>query len=103
MRKIIPLLILAFAITLSINNCWKQDKPTSFSTIHDLQQIKDSGRLTVITLYSSTTYVIYRGESMGFQYELAEQFADELGVALEVKIAPNVQEMQRMLLDGEGA
>lgn len=102
MRKIIPLLILAFAITLSISNCWKQDKPTSFSTIHDLQQIKDSGRLTVITLYSSTTYFIYRGESMGFQYELAEQFADELGVALEVKIAPNVQEMQRMLLDGEG-
>ena len=27
----------------------------------DLQQIKDSGELTVLTLYSSTSYFIYRG------------------------------------------
>lgn len=69
---------------------------------HDLPQIEDSGKLVVLTLYSSTTYFIYRGEPMGFQYELAEQFARSLGVKLEVKIASTPQQLQHMLLQGEG-
>ncbi|MGL4853027.1 MAG: transglycosylase SLT domain-containing protein [Phocaeicola sp.] len=69
---------------------------------YDLQQIKDSGVLTVLTLSGSTTYFDYRGETMGFQYELAEQFANYIGVKLAVKVAPNVQELVRMLQDKEG-
>ena len=30
----------------------------------DLQQIKDSGELVVLTLYSSTSYFIYRGQDL---------------------------------------
>ena len=40
---------------------------------------KDSGELVVLTLYSSTSYFIYRGQEMGFQYELSEQFAKKPG------------------------
>lgn len=69
---------------------------------HDLQQIKDSGELVVLTLYSSTTYFNYRGQEMGFQYELSEQFAQSIGVKLKVKVARNVKEMIRQLLAGEG-
>lgn len=68
----------------------------------DLQQIKDSGELTVLTLYSSTSYFIYRGEYMGFQYELSQQFAKSLGVKLKVKVAKNSRELIQKLLAGEG-
>ena len=61
----------------------------------DLQQIKDSGELVVLTLYSSTSYFNYRGQEMGFQYELSEQFAKSLGVKLHVVVARNVQGLDR--------
>lgn len=69
---------------------------------HDLQQIKDSGELVVLTLYSSTSYFNYRGQDMGFQYELSEQFAKSLGVKLKVKVARNVKDLIRKLEAGEG-
>lgn len=68
----------------------------------DLQQIKDSGELVVLTLYSSTSYFIYRGQEMGFQYELSDQFAKSLGLKLRVEVANNVPELIQKLLDGEG-
>lgn len=67
-----------------------------------LQQIKDSGELVVLTLYSSTSYFIYRGQDMGFQYELSEQFAKNLGVKLRVKVAKNAHDLITKLLAGEG-
>ena len=70
--------------------------------VHDLRQIKDSGELVVLTLYSSTSYFNYRGQDMGFQYELSEQFAKSLGVKLKVKVARNVKDLIRKLEDGEG-
>lgn len=67
----------------------------------DLQQIKDSGELVVLTLYSSTSYFIYRGQDMGFQYELSEQFAKSLGVKLRIEVARNVHELIEKLLAGK--
>ena len=68
----------------------------------DLQQIKDSGEVTVLTMYSSTSYFIYRGQEMGFQYELCEQFAKSLGVKLRIEVARNVHELIEKLLAGKG-
>ena len=59
------------------------------------KQIKDSGELVVLTLYSSTSYFNYRGQEMGFQYELSEQFAKSLGVKLRVVVARNVQGLNK--------
>ena len=39
---------------------------------------------------------------MGFQYELAEQFARSLGVKLKIEIADNPQKLQQMLIQGKG-
>ena len=87
MRKIIPFLFGLLATAILINSCGNSTDAQSSPIHHDLPQIKDSNRLVALTLYSSTTYFIYRGEPMGFQYELAEQFARSLGVELEIKIA----------------
>ena len=68
----------------------------------DLQQIRDSDELIVLTLYSSTSYFNYRGQEMGFQYELSQQFARSLGVKLTVKVARNTSHLIEMLRRGEG-
>ena len=96
---IYSLLFLLFCV-LSCRN--KQAVTTEESSAHDLEQIKDSGELVVLTLYSSTSYFIYRGQDMGFQYELSEQFAKSLGVKLRIEVAKNVPELIRKLLNGEG-
>ena len=76
--------------------------PAEKEEADDLQQIKDSGELVVLTLYSSTSYFIYRGQDMGFQYELSEQFAKSLGVKLRIEVARNVHELIEKLQAGKG-
>lgn len=84
--------------------CRQQPKQTTIIDIehYDLPQMKDSGELVVLTLNSSISYFDYRGEPMGFQYELAKQFAQSLGVKLKVKTARNTKELVHMLQQGEG-
>lgn len=98
-RSILPVF---FIILFSVLACKHRHHPAEETGAYDLTQIKDSGELVVLTLYSSTTYFIYRGQEMGFQYELSEQFAKSLGVKLRVEVARNVSELIQKLLSGEG-
>ena len=84
--------------------CRQQPKQATIIDIehYDLPQMKDSGELVVLTLNSSISYFDYRGEPMGFQYELAKQFAESLGLKLKIKTAPDTEELVHMLLNGEG-
>ena len=67
----------------------------------DLPDIKERGELIAITANSSTSYFDYRGEPMGFQYELAMQFAQSLGVKLTLKVVSNPADMVDSLLAGK--
>lgn len=104
-RRQISIIGIVLLLLLAITGCRgnrTSNHATSEKPAHDLQQIKDSGELVVLTLYSSTSYFIYRGQDMGFQYELSEQFAKSLGVKLKVKVARNVRDLIRKLQAGEG-
>lgn len=68
----------------------------------DLSEIKEKGELVAITGYSSTSYFVYRGEPMGYEYELLKRLADHLDVDLKVEIARNMDEVFNMLNRGEG-
>ena len=57
-----------------------------------LQRILREKRLTAATDYNSTNYFIYRGEPMGYQYELLKSFSDFLGVKLDLKIINDLGE-----------
>ena len=96
---IIPLLLVLFCCMLGCRN--KQHNKVN-ENVRDLSQIKDSGELVVLTLYSSTSYFNYRGQEMGFQYELSEQFAKSMGLKLRIEVANSVDELIRKLLAGEG-
>ena len=94
---IIPLLLVLFCCILGCRN--KQHNKVN-ENVRDLSQIKDSGELVVLTLYSSTSYFNYRGQEMGFQYELSEQFAKSMGLKLRIEVANSVDELIRKLLAG---
>lgn len=75
------------------------DKP---QLSRDFAEIKEEGVLRAITIYNSTSYFLYRGEPLGFEYELVEELARDLDVRLEVIVAKNVNELFDLLNEGKG-
>lgn len=65
-------------------------KPEIFYKKRDLQEIIKSGVLRVSTTYSATSYFLYKGMPMGFEFELLERFADHLGVELKLVVANDI-------------
>jgi membrane-bound lytic murein transglycosylase F len=68
----------------------------------DLADIKEDGVLRAITIYSSTSYFLYRGQPLGFEYELLERFAHTQDLKLEMVVAQDIDELFDMLNRGEG-
>jgi membrane-bound lytic murein transglycosylase F len=50
----------------------------------DLDSIKSEGTIKAFINYSSTSYFIYKGNPMGFEYELLKKYCDFINVELEV-------------------
>ena len=65
-----------------------------------LQEIRDAGVLRVLTRNSPTTYFEDRNGPTGFEYELAQQFADFLGVKLKIETQPNIDGIYENLSRG---
>ncbi len=57
----------------------------------DLKEIKERGKLIVVTDYNSTNYFIYKGTPMGYQLELLNEFCNNLGIKLEVIVSNDVE------------
>lgn len=70
----------------SSNNVAFKNKKKQNLADHSLQKVLESRKLVASTDYNSTNYFVYRGEPMGYQYELLKSFADYLDVKLEIKI-----------------
>lgn len=68
----------------------------------DLDTIRASGNLIVLAPYNSTTYFLYRGEPMGYEYELLKGFAKDLGVTLQVVVVSDRKQLFTLLNKGEG-
>lgn len=81
----------------------KQITGTSKKSIHpDLKEIQDAGKMVILAENSSTSYFIYRGKKMGFEYEILNEFAEEIGVELQIKIVNDLDEITTRLNNGEG-
>ncbi len=63
----------------------------------DLPEILQKGKLTVLAENSSTSYFIYKGKKMGFEYEILKLFAEEMGVELEIKVVQNLDSLIPMI------
>ena len=91
------------------------DKLNEFIAVHHIAQTSRQSRkldfnsikqknltLRMITRNSPETYFLWRGELMGFEYELMKEFAKRHKVRLEVIVADNYQQMKDLLDNGDG-
>jgi membrane-bound lytic murein transglycosylase F len=105
MRLLFPIL-LSFSLIIVLSNCAREKEDLDVfersSVSIDLPEILKRGKLVVLAENSSTSFFIYRGKKMGFEYEILKEFANELGVPLEIKIVGNMDNLTKMLNDGEG-
>ncbi|SKB68208.1 membrane-bound lytic murein transglycosylase F [Salegentibacter holothuriorum] len=68
----------------------------------DLEAIKEDGVLHAITIYNSTSYFLYKGMPMGFEYELLSRLAKNLGLKLKITVAEDIDDLFEMLNNGKG-
>ena len=66
-----------------------------------LDQVLETGELRVVTRDSPTSYTISPDGPSGPEFDLAQAFADELGVALVIEPVASVSEILPKLLSGE--
>ena len=67
----------------------------------DLDSIIKRGKLVAVTDYNSINYFIYKGEPMGFNYELLKAFTDHLGIDLDVITENHINNALSLLKSGE--
>ncbi|GAA5524173.1 membrane-bound lytic murein transglycosylase F [Microbulbifer aestuariivivens] len=70
-------------------------------SIGDLDEIRKRGLLRAVTRNHPGTYFMWKGRVMGYEYELLQKFAKELGVRLEIVVAPTHKEVFTMIRDGK--
>ncbi len=73
----------------------------SDSLMPAFDRIASEGRIRVLTSYSAINYYIYRGEPVGYQYEMLRSLASSLGVRLELSVERDIDEAFRKLADGK--
>ena len=79
-----------------------KDLPLGDPIERDLPAIRERGTLTVLAPYNSTPYFLYRGEPMGYEYELLRAFATEHGLALKMIVVTDRKSLLPLLNAGEG-
>ena len=101
MKKIL-LLLSIILMSCQSETSTKDIEEKSLKFTRDLEAIKESGKLKALTIYSGSTYFLYKGRPMGFEYELLERLAKDLEVELEMIIAKDENELIDLLQNGEG-
>ena len=93
--KPFPFLFLALAL------CGACSGKKGKGEVSDFPQLQEKGEITAATLYSSTSYFLYRMEPMGYEYDLVKDFAAANGLKLTVKVAESLPRLIDMLAQGE--
>ncbi|WP_444937508.1 transporter substrate-binding domain-containing protein [Microbulbifer sp. JMSA002] len=70
--------------------------------ITDWKGIKKSGVIRLLTYNGPTTYFIWKGLLMGFDYELAKAFADKHKLQLQIIVVPYEESLADWLRAGRG-
>jgi membrane-bound lytic murein transglycosylase F len=102
---------LAAIILLSGFSCQRQDRSgkdgevvnpfVENSVDRDLEDIREDGVLRALVIYSSTSYFLYKGQPMGFEYELLTRLAEHLDLKLELVISRDLDSEFEVLNRGD--
>ena len=66
----------------------------------DLEEIRSEGKLRALVAYSATGYFLYKGQPMGYEYELLKRLAEHLNLELEVRVVQDLDQMLEILQKG---
>lgn len=69
------------------------------STADTIHTLPDT--LRVATLYSPTSFFIYREETMGYDYDLVSRLVADKGIAMQLEVAPSLSSAIAMLDSGK--
>ena len=64
------------------------------------EMIQQYGALKVVTEYNSISYFLYRGQPMGFQFEMLQDLANHMNLALEVSVSNDLDRNFNDLTEG---
>lgn len=67
-----------------------------------MDHILDRNELIALTANNSTSYFIYKGQTMGYEYEMLKNLANYLNVKLTIKLVDNTDSIFVMLNRGDG-
>lgn len=76
-------------------------RPERTTRTADLAAMKRDRTLRLATRNGGANYFLWRGQLLGFEYELARHFASELGLRLEVVVADEDESLLDLLRAGE--
>src|SRR5690554_2459635 len=67
----------------------------------DLKDIVKRGTIRAVVDNSSTSYYIYRGRRMGYEYEMLRNLSQRMGVQLRLVITDDIEEAFKFLVQGK--
>ena len=98
--------IFCFLLLFVLFGCLSKINEPSFSEEPevdlDLDAIRERGYLTALVDNTSISYFIYKGRTMGFEYELLKRLTDNLKVSLKIKLVTGIEQAIDLLNKGEG-
>lgn len=98
MRKIFIFIFSAILAVLFSSCEWAKSRADKDAVRNfDLKRILESGKLRVVVDYNSTSYFVYKGRPMGFQYDLLQELAKDMNVQLEIMVSNNLDDTFRGL------
>lgn len=95
------LLLIAMLLTGCRWNTGQSNFTESPEVSIDLDQIRERGFLQAIVDNNSISYFIYRGQPMGYEYELLQSLARQLNVELKIKVLSGIERAIDLLNRGE--
>ncbi len=99
-------IFVVFLLSILAPSCNSGSNRPGFATeprvASDLKEIRQRGYLRAIVDNNSVSYFIYRGSSMGYEYELLRNLAAYLKVDLKIKLLSGVEQGIDALNKGEG-
>ena len=97
---------LVFLVILAPFSSCKESGKVNFTTSPevnlDLDDILKRGYINALVDNNSVSYFIYKGQPMGYEYELLNLFAGHLGVNLKIQVTSGIDRAMDQLNKGEG-
>jgi membrane-bound lytic murein transglycosylase F len=96
-RAVLPVLLTFLASLVPLAACERQQPEVE----RDLAEILAGDTLVVATRFNSTSYFLYRGQPMGYEYELLQSFAAAHDLHLRLIVVHDFDEMGELLRTGK--